>query len=188
MNLTTEGTGDWVHWGGGAISPIVEHPASAGEQIGTVAMPGIDEKAGGEQISAVALLNGTTSVPISVPMGFSWTDGRPTMSASDMTTGLAMSGVGHGYQLTVPAGTAPRTLRLYVGVQQAQAQVMASLSDGSAPPSADTSLDSTGAGTALRVYTLTFAARSSGQTLNLTLSLLADHGGGSVDLLAATLQ
>jgi hypothetical protein len=72
----------------------------------------------------------------------------------------------NGFQITVPAGTTAKTLRLYVGVWAAGGRLEARLSDGSAPAYIDTSLLNP-TDTSNRVYTIAFKAASSGQTLTL---------------------
>ncbi len=170
VNLTTEGTSDWAHWGGNG------------------AVPGEDDKAtGGGQISGYSFVGGTSDPGSGYGMSMSWTDGTPTGSATNIKTGVYCYRQGSGYSITVPADTTSRTLHVYVGLLAAQGQFTASLSDNSAPSYVDTSFDNTGSSTVLREYTLTYAAASAGQNLTVTFSMLTDHGSGTLSLLAATL-
>ena len=72
-------------------------------------------------------------------------------------TGRLRPALGNGFQITVPADTTQRTLKLYIGLWSAQGRLEVSLSDGSAAPYVDTSLTNSSA-TSNRVYTLTYKA------------------------------
>jgi Big-like domain-containing protein len=171
VNLTAEGSADWVHWGSRTNG-------------------GLDRKVGvGEQISDF------TSIGPEMPQqfadnytGFSWTDGTPTATAVDTTTGMFIPGLGNGFELTVPADTLTRTLKVYTGLYGGIGNFQAWLSDFSAKAYADTSL-SNFFGNAYAAYTLTYAAASPGQilTIRFTSRALFDADFGNVTLQSATL-
>jgi hypothetical protein len=101
--------------------------------------------------------------------GYSWTDGNPEAVVDDTRTGVWAYGIptiGTGFELTVPADTTERTLQLYVGVYAGRGDLEATLSDGSAPDYRNTTLSSM-MGSMNRVYTLSYAAGSTGQTLQI---------------------
>jgi hypothetical protein len=75
---------------------------------------------------------------------------------------------------------------VYVGVWHTQLNIVAQLSDGSAPTYTDTSLTNTGA-LSLGVYTLTYNAASAAQTLTLTFTQNLS-GAGNVSLQAAAIS
>ena len=170
INLTSEGIRDWAHWGlNSSIS--------------------FDHKGGvGQQISNYTPL-GTTSVKTLAnnPTAFTWSDGTPTISATNTKTGVFVVGLNKGFQIAVPADTTSRTLRIYVGLWKAQGKLEATLSDGITPAYADTSLDGT-SGTKNGVYTVNYRAASDGQTLTIkyTATKIYDPSG-NVTLEAATL-
>jgi hypothetical protein len=153
IQLTTEGSSDWAHW---ALSSAADfnHKAGVSQQISNFSVVG----------------SGTPTRYANNAVGFTWTNGTPTGSATATTTGLYIPGVGQGFRLTVPADSATRTLRLYVGAWRAQARMLAHLSDGSAPDYSDGSLTNNSGITTLRVYTFTYSAASAGQTLTLTFT------------------
>ena len=176
VNLMTEGTLDWAHWG-------LNGPANVDRKNGVT-----------QQISNVTKL-GTADYGYFLDSGstFNWTDGTPTTSASTsggIVTGQSGTG-GNGYEITVPADTSAKTLRLYVGTWVGQGRLEAALSDGSAPTYVDTSLSSCGGGTFDGIYTIQYKAASAGQTLRLRYTLLTDCDGngpfGNVSLQTATL-
>jgi plastocyanin len=171
INLTTEGVVDWAHWGFSSATSF-EHRAGTVPQIGTFSLP-----AGGTPLRAALY-----------PPGFSWTNGTPIASATT-TTGVLLRGVLHTFQVTAPAGLGLHILKVYVGVFKAQGQLRASLSDGSAAPFVDRSLNNA-TGASNRVFTLTYHAATNGQKLIVQWLLLADHGAGTGDssLQAATLR
>ena len=93
VNLTATGTSDWAKW------PNHIHKASGGAQIPNFTQIGA---------AAPQTYNNDTR-PIS------WSDGTPTATGTNDITGNSITGIGNGFQLTVPADTATRTLYLYVG-------------------------------------------------------------------------
>lgn len=149
VKMTTEGTIDWVYWYNVGTSIVFEHKSTATQSISNYTEVG----------------KGTVSFAKRAT-AFTWTDGTPKVSGF-MRKGLFVAGLNNGFQLTVPAGTTPQTLKVYVGVTNAQGLFTATLSDNSASPYTDSSLNIT-SGTQLGVYTLTYNAASSGQTLTIT--------------------
>ena len=124
VNLTTEGTADWAHWGNGSQNTF-------------------DHKTGvTQQLSNFNRVGGTTNAWLNDnPTNFTWTDGTPGASAANTQTGVFMNGAaGNGFEITAPADTSTRTLKLYVGLWYAQGKLEATLSDGSALAFTDTSL------------------------------------------------
>lgn len=170
VNLTTEGTGDWVHWGLATNSSL-------------------DRKAGViPQISNFTKI-GTNAVERYADnyTAFSWNDGTPTTADAGTTTGVFTYGSNDGFEISVPADRPTRTLKVYVGLYGAQGNFQAWLSDFSAPAYTDTTLNSLGNGYA--VYRLTYAAASPGQQLIVRYRPLKlfDVDFGNVTLQAATL-
>ncbi|MEO8368200.1 MAG: M23 family metallopeptidase, partial [Candidatus Solibacter sp.] len=169
VQLTTEGTLDWAHWGL-ATATDFNHKAVT-QQISNITMVG--------PTAAARYANNST--------GYTWTDGTPTVSATNTTTGLYVPGQGKGFQITVPADTTPRTLKVYLGAWRTQGQLVAHLSDASAADYADTSLNNSAGVTTVGVYTLTYAAASAGQTLTVTY-IQNTATNGNVAIQAATLS
>src|SRR5207249_7000855 len=95
--------------------------------------------------------------------GYSWSDGTPTLTVAGTTTGLYKNGLNEGFQISLPADTTLRRLKVYVGVFLARGRLEATLSDFSAMPYIDTSLES--GHSAVGVYTLNYAAASAARTL-----------------------
>jgi fibronectin type 3 domain-containing protein len=172
INLSGEGTVDWAHWGS-VDANTFEHKAGVPSAISNVTPVGSSPK--------VLLTNSPTT--------FSWTDGTVTGTTTATPNTLGTQSWGHGFTFTVPADTTQRTLRVYVGVNNLRGQILARLSDGSAPDYVDSSI--TSAALADGVYTLTYSAASAGQTLSVTWIELPNNGdqiNGRLSLKAATLQ
>ncbi len=171
VNLTSEGTADWIHWGG-RTNGLVDRKAGVVQQISD--FTGI----------------GTGSVDRFADnyTGFSWNDGTPTASATDTTTGLFVPGRRNGFELTLPADRTTRTLKVYVGLYAAMGNFQAWLSDFSARAYGDTSL-SNFFGNAYAAYNLNYASASPGQTLTVryTSKAVYDSDYGNVTLQSATL-
>ena len=168
QNLTSVGVLDWAHWGLASATSF-DHKATGGGQISNYTFVG-----------AGSVFNFGNN-----PIGFTWTDGTPTASTTDSTTGIYVPGQGNGFQITVPADTTKRTLSVYVGVWESQGQMVAHLSDGSAADYVDTTLNNA-SGTTPGLYTFTYQAVSSGQTLTVTFTQF-NNTSGNVTLEAATL-
>ena len=173
LNLTAEGFIDWAHWGFGG-------PAIFNHQNGIT-----------QQISNFSLI-GTTSPTwfADCPTTFSWTNGTPTLNVSGTTTGISVGGqAGNGLEITIPADTNLKTLKLYVGVWYTQGKLEAILSDGSAPAFVDTSMNNN-AGASSALYTIQYKAATPGQTLKVRYTILNTYflPYGNVAMEAATLR
>jgi uncharacterized repeat protein (TIGR01451 family) len=173
VNLTSEGMNDWAHWG-------------------LVTESSFDHKAGITPLISNYTVLGTAGVLrlTDNPTMFSWSDGAPTLATVNTSTGVFVNAsVGNGFQITVPADTNLRTLKLYLGLWYAQGKMEATLSDGSAPAYVDTGLSSN-AGTKNGVYTIAFKAASSGQTLRIRYTMFTNFFApyGNITLESATLQ
>jgi len=163
LDITAEGTIDWVHWG----------------YLGAT---GFDRKAGG-----VAISNVSASPTLSftgAPFTATWTDGAPHSGVSMTSSGVGIH-QGSTLTFTVAADTTLRTLRLYVGVQDAAARLDVAL-DGASPQTktlADTN------GTTNVCYTITFNAAAAGQRMTINWTDTNDSGGSPfAALLEATLH
>ncbi len=169
LNLSAEGTADWAHWGLSGTS--FNHKSGVTPQISNY----------------TAIGNGNIQQFTGNPTLYNWTGGTPTASATDVHTGLWVTGLNNGYQVTVPADTTARTLKMYVGLWRAGGRFEASLSDSSAPIYIDTSVVNSSA-TSNRVYTLNYQAASAGQTLTIKWTINTTyHTHSNVTLQAATL-
>jgi len=181
VDLTAEGTLDWANWGLTAVSDFN------------------DKAVGGVPVGLIS--NWTVYGPIGYgpdldnfsdqPYGFSWTNGTPTATASTTGHGTAnyvyVGSLGAGFQITVPADTTKKVLKLYYGGWECRTRVMAMLSDNSAPPLINDSVDDPAGNVAYGVATIYFAAASAGQTLTVTVYDVVDYQGGNVAISAATL-
>lgn len=162
INLSTEGTTDWIHLGLTAPSDV-NREATGGSKIVESANSGLTQY--------------TT-----YSTSFSWSDGAPTAAASNTTNGVYVLGTNRGFTITAPADTTTHTLRLCLNVG-GTASLTAHLSDGSAGDYTDTQSNSNNG--AIWLYTLRYAAASNAQSLSITWLLTSGTG---VSLVAATLQ
>jgi uncharacterized repeat protein (TIGR01451 family) len=171
INLTQSGTSDWAHWGLTAANSF-NHKKGVTQQISNFTKIG----------------TGGVNRFLNDPNGYSWTDGTPTLSATNTITGVYLAGLNNGFQITVPADTTDRTLKLYVSVWGSQGRLEATLSDGSAVPFIDTSLTQSSGVNVVGVYTLSYRAASAGKSLTIkwTVGSLS-NSFGNVTLQAATL-
>ena len=171
VDLTAEGTRDWAHWGLMNESSF-DHKDVVSQVISNYALVGSGP--------VLQYDSGSTR--------FSWSDGTPTPAVNDTRTGIAVLGLGNGFEVTAPADTNSRTLKLYVGTYTARGRLRAYVSDYSAPLFTDLAIDSSNKD-ADGVYTLNYSAASAGKTLiaRFTVAEMHDLAGGSVRLQAATL-
>ena len=164
VNLTTEGSADWEHWGEGTPN----HKAGVTSQLSPYTPVG----------SGQVLSYGND------PRLVSWTDGTPTASSANNTNGVYIQGVGQGFSIHAPADTTTRTLVVHVGGWNSGGTLTAQLSDSSAADFIDVTTSVSGQYD--RNYTLTYQAASTGQTLKVTWVM--NSGTGNVTLNAAALQ
>jgi hypothetical protein len=184
VNLTATGKLDWVHWGLYTDSSL-DRKASVTPQISNFTLLG---DAGCSNCYLAAYQYGDNA------NGYTWYDGSPASEITNTTTGVWAYNypipIGSGFEITVPADTTQRTLQVFVGAYDAEGQLRATLSDGSAPPFAslpNATVSNLGNGPG-GVFTLTYATGSSGQTLTVTWKVGTMRGAGAnVTLQAATL-
>ncbi len=157
-SLSAVGTGDWAHWGDGAV-------------------PGLVRKAtGGAQISAYSLVGGGTVQRYATdPRSLSWTDGAPIGASSFNAGGVYVAGVGRGFSVTVPAGTGSRSVVVYVGGWNSGGSFRAHLSDGTTVDFTDTTAQVPGQYN--RTYAVTYNAGSAGKQLVLSWVMSAGTNG-----------
>jgi hypothetical protein len=165
VNLTTEGTTDWIHWGDTAVN----RKSGVTAQLSSYTVVG-----------TVPLLKYSGD-----PRPVSWTDGTSTASSTNNTAGVYVYIVCNGFSVTAPADTTTRKLILHLGGWNSGAKLTAHLSDGSAVDYTNTAAGSTGQYD--NNYTLIYNAASSGQTLKVTWTM-ASGTNGNVTLNAAALQ
>ncbi len=162
VDLTQEGTLDWLHWGLNENTSVVR-------------------KAGADLIHAELKKSGEGYRDATPGFGMSvkWSDGSPVREMSDTHASLWWNGVGHGYTMEAPADTGEHILRVYVGgIEGGHGKLTAHLSDGSAPDYVSTTWNGNRAfdwspvpGGFTAVYTLRYRAASPGQTLQVTWTL-----------------
>ncbi|HEV3039143.1 MAG TPA: IPT/TIG domain-containing protein [Candidatus Angelobacter sp.] len=162
VNLTSPQTLDWIHWG--RISATTP-----------------DRKAGSAPLISDYTASNTQPQTGTGTVKFSWTDGNHPPVVSEANEAVQTFDANGGFQITVPADTTVKTLNLYTQVFFGQAQLQASLSDGSATAITDQSVIDTNVGS--KIYSIDFRAASAGQTLTVTVSAVS----GGVGLQAATL-
>jgi hypothetical protein len=161
----TAGTLDWAHWGLSSATSF-------------------DHKSGGSAIANFVNVTGSTVGQLGTyPIGFSWSGGTPTATASDTHTGVYTQGTGAGFRLVVPADTTQRTLELYGGGQAATVQVTAHLGDGSAPDVTQSTMDAVNQ--FQRIVTVTYRAASS---CTLTVEWTVTSATGFVHIQSADVR
>src|SRR5436190_1336833 len=109
VDLSAAGV-EWAQWG---LDGEVNRIATVAPLIGDLLMLGP---------------NGA-EVVLDFPVLFSWTNGTPTVMASNVTTAFSVKGLTNGFELNVPANALKRKLRLYVGCAAAQGKLDAVISD-----------------------------------------------------------
>ena len=166
VNLTAAGTADWSHWG-------------------LVTNASVDHKSTGGQI-ALAATSPLTQYGNN-DYTFSWTDGTPTASVSNTFTGVFITQVAGAIEITAPASTTQRTLKLFTDVYQSSADVTAALSDASASSYSDASFTADAGLTNERAYTFVYRAGSAGQTLVVTLAMTSAMTNGNLAVPAAVM-
>lgn len=177
VDLTGVGTRDWIHWG-------------------YLGLEFVDRKAGNHDLISTYTEVGTANVAgyDNNTISYGWSDGDVHPRLDGTTSGIYVVGMGNGFFFTVPAGTAPQTLEVYVGGYQSRGSFHAELSGGVGAGTAtfddnNFSRDDTGIYNA--TYTLRFRTTDDGETLTVkwtAQSLTAGSTGGNVAIQAAALH
>ncbi len=182
IDLTQEGTYDWILWGYEDKDAIVRKAggAQAFSAVRHVAKNGAIGKTGGGKNR------------------FVWNNGTPVTESKSCHWGLWLNGAGNAMEFDVKAGTTLRTLRVYVSATEGAAgRFTASLSDGSASDitceswSGNLSRASSATPGAFQaVYTVRFKAASDNQTLKVKWQMASEPNQWKAQaiLQAATLQ
>ncbi len=201
--VLSTGTADWAHWGyadassfnrKASVTPTVTPSASPSPSpsvtpsASPAASPTTTASAV-QQISNFSIIgSGAASWQPSAPVLFSWTGGAPVASATDNTSAIYLTGESNGLQITVPASTTEKTLKIYLGAWYSKVGVEAFLSDSSAAVY-KCSVDSP-SGLSCKVLTLKYKSSLDLQTLTvkLTISKAYNPTFGRIILQAATLN
>ena len=199
VNMTNEGTSEWVHWGRTAAS-------------GT---PSIDRKSGVAVADSITTSNkasgsGTvTQEATSSTAKFSWSGGITTGTPAGSATGaddpgyIYLNGTNETFSFTAPADLTMRTLRVYVSYDLTSGtdvvlspSITAHLSDSSAADYTNNGVrvSNTTANndfdvlpTITGMYVFNYRAKSASQTLTITLNT-GTFAGLKLSLRAATIQ
>ncbi|WP_367651759.1 hypothetical protein [Curtobacterium sp. MCPF17_052] len=147
IDLTAAGTSDWLHLDGATVDRSRDGDGSLGvvdrDPAGTIKQQGDN------------------------PTTYSWTNGVPTATQDGTRTGGVFLAPGDdatkpsGWDLTVRADRAPRTLQFVAGVWQASARLSVTLDDTAEPVLTDTGLTAGGSAVS-HLYTLTIPAGGRG--------------------------
>ena len=172
VNLTSEGTLDWVHWGIGPASDYMNRKSGVTPLISTFT------HLGGYGYNNFG----------SNPTGYTWFDGVPMTRYQNVTSGIATYTDNNGFQISVAAGTATRTLRLYMSIGDTRCNFSTSLSGNHTLTYTDTSFYNPTGNTRVGVYTITFRADTNNQTLTVAFTQMNSIGAGYITIQAATLQ
>jgi hypothetical protein len=166
VNLSQEGTLDWIAWG------------QSGNKEKDAARADIVTKNDGPKLFGALEEFGDGYLASTPGSAFqlNWSGGTGIAEKQNVYSGLWWNGVGHGVRFTVGAGTQTRVLRLYVsGINGPRGKLEASLSDNSAPALVSTTWDANrGNGNwapipdgFAAVYTIRYRAASANQKLTV---------------------
>ncbi len=182
IDLTKEGTLDWIAWG----------TDGKGSYDRKKDEPGLFSEMGSTG-------NGYMDATIGGGVRLTWSDGEKKEKNEGSNTSFWLNNVKHGFEFSVPASTEKeRTLKVIVGgINGASGRFVAKLSDGSAPEYVSTFSSGEGAmdwasvpGAFNSLYTVKFKAAS--PDAKLTVQWILDHEpnqfAGQARLQAATLS
>ncbi|HTL35479.1 MAG TPA: hypothetical protein VL326_20265 [Kofleriaceae bacterium] len=125
VNLTTDGTVDWLHFGLGALG-------ARNRKQGVTSQISDYEHLGG----------GVLSQEVGAGSTLSWTDGTPTANATNVPDCEIIDTAnpsGDAFRITIAAGPTPRQITFYIGNWCLRTRIEAALDDGSARTPVDTS-------------------------------------------------
>lgn len=157
---------DWIIWATSGSTPVAIRMSGA------------------SLISGITPLGSATlNTDLNGQVAYSWTGGTPTANGTGVLAETYATGAGAGFQITAPADTSVKTLLLYVNIN-ANAQLTASVSDGSSPVVVHTPTTASDSGN--EIYAIDYRAASSGQTL--TVQLVSTDSSANIGLQGAVLQ
>jgi hypothetical protein len=166
VNLTTEGTTDWRHWG---AMQFVDFKAISGSLISDYTVVG-----GGTKMDILSARGGVT---------FEWTDGAPPRTSTTQAPySVGVLGNGAGFTFTVPATAAAQTLAVYLSGQNDVTTFTASLSDGCR---SEYTVSRTDTQAYAAVHRITFKSAVPGA--QLSIRWVMSTGSDPIGLFAATL-
>lgn len=175
INLTQEGTLDWIHWG------YVHLPHIKNRKIGP-ALIGDVKRVGKDPIQTYE----------NNPTHYAWSNGTPVKEVTGTQSGIFMDGRGAGFEFSAPATTTNRTLKVFAGFwgNGGKPIITVNLSDGSAPEFTyvcqhDRDGKKGHDGLYNVVFTITYKATKPDATLNIRY---VNEGGGNLELQAAALK
>jgi hypothetical protein len=178
VDLTAQGTRDWVHWGNGGTS-ATERKAAVPERIAGWA------RLGSADTHFVAAIPGN---------GFTWSDGAPTPSATAVESFVLLdtADTRGGFGLIVPADTTARRLIVYTGTFCARLMFDVRFDDFSSASFTDTSWDETVNKQKLGRVEVDYRAATAGVDLLFAVTIDENHCPtgdlGEVFIAAAALQ
>jgi hypothetical protein len=171
--LTTEGSQDWAHYG---LSTTLDFDHRA---LGGTRIPNF-EKIGNQPLSRFAT---------SYPIGATWSDGTPTLSATATQSLVYTEGLNTGFRWIIACENVPRVARFYLGGYRARGRLDARVNDNSAAYTDSSRIDTNGSFYA--VYRLDYRC-ATGKSLEVTWRVGEDHGAGGnlcdVRVASVTLQ
>ncbi len=177
-DLSALGNVDWAIWGQGISTSL----APTNSMSGGSGISNLTDYSNGSPLRGLGQFGSYNEAL------FSWSNGSPTASASNVASGIQLESgyngssqqaVGEGFSFTVAAGTTLEELLLYSTVNYGTAQVTASLSDSSASPITLNlgPVNYCCNGNTPYVTAIEFAADSPNQTLDVSLTLSYDGSG-----------
>ncbi len=178
LNLTTVGaetTIDWAQWGYNSTSSqnYRNRKSGATDLIGTYTASGTVSRQ-------------TTGAPANSP-AISWTGGTPTASVSNTKYHVSVPSVNNYFELNVTGSTTNlRTLRLYVGLNQASGYLQLFWGSETTPFYTSPTVQNTTAAS-FKEYTVSYRSSSATEKLKARWVQSADHGTNRVSLHAATI-
>jgi len=181
VNLSAEGTLDWVHWG------LTDKSS-------------VNRKAGANLLGVTLTKQGKgySDWTPGAAVSCNWTGGSPTAATRDTHGGLWWNGVGTSQSFTAAADITERVLKVYVsGIEGAAGKLTATLSDDSAPAYISNTWNGNGSpmawaavpGGFSAVYTIRYHAAAADQKLTVEWKLSSEPNQfvGQARLQAATL-
>lgn len=181
-NLTTEGTRDWAAWG------LLTNDSFTSKSAGTNELSDFSDYPSPGDVTPVRSTGN--------PVYFSWDDGVPAPAHEDaVRTGTrvlfsdASTDQNEGIQLTIPANSVEKTLKVYLGAYSMQGVVTVFMENGSVPVYT-TAVSSPDEAQKAWVVTVDFASPSATNLIfRYTRGLdQGDVAGGHINIAAASLS
>ena len=176
VDLTAEGTLDWIHWGTGPSPTYANRKAGVSPPIVS------DWVVSGSQPQSISPSSNN-------PSAFAWSDGAPETSEGGSNTHVFFKGATNAtVQILVATSPSPRTAQFYLALNRTRARFEVDFDDGSMPVSSEEHERNDGARAFVFTVQFRHASPSARLRVRWTMLTIVDPANSTVRVAAVTVK